>query len=127
MKLGGLDKAFSEEGFDFAGVRIGEGDEGFLDAAEVERRLVLAHGLLQAFHIAVSAITIEQLQEEAEVFRVPLVRRGGHQEVVVRHARQGLAKLVGEGLVVAAGGAHFVRLIYDNEVPVAAEEAFFGV
>ena len=87
---------------------------------------MLLHRLFQAFHVAVD-VAVEQFKEQAEVVSVALVRRGGHQEVMVRHGRQRLAELVGEGLLVATGGAHFVGLVHDDEIPMAAEEAFLGV
>ena len=87
---------------------------------------MLAHRLLEALHVAID-VAVEQLEEQAEVLRVALVRRRRHEEVVIGHCRQRLAELVGERLLVAAGGAHLVRLVHDDEVPVAAEQAFLGV
>ena len=84
------------------------------------------HRLLEALHVAVD-VAVEQLEEEAEVLRVALVRRRRHQEVVVGHRRQRLAELVGERLLVGAVGGHLVRLVDDDEVPAAAEQALLGV
>ena len=85
-----------------------------------------AHRLFEALHVAVD-VPVEQRQEEAEVLRVALVRRGRHQQVVVGHLGERLAELVGERLLVGAVGAHLVRLVDDDQVPVAAEQALLGV
>ena len=55
------------------------------------------------------------------------MRRGSHQQVVVGHRGERLAELVGEGLVVRTGRTHFVGLVHDDQVPVAAEQTVRGV
>ena len=37
------------------------------------------------------------------------------------------SKVVGERGLVATGGAHFVGFVHDDEVPLTAEQALFGV
>jgi len=54
------------------------------DDGSLEWRLLTEHCLFQAFHIAIN-ILIQQFEEQAEVLRVTLVRRGGHQEIMVGH------------------------------------------
>ena len=85
-----------------------------------------SHRFFKALDVAVD-VAVEQFQEQAEVLRVALVRRGRHQQVVVGHRRERLAELVGERLLVGAVGAHLVRFVDDDEIPVAAEQAFLGV
>ena len=85
-----------------------------------------SHRLFKAFHAAVD-VAVEQFEEEAEVLRVALVRCRRHQKIVVGHRRQRFAKLVGERLLVSAVGRHLVRLIDDDEIPAATEQAFLGV
>ena len=41
LELGGLNISLGEQGLDLAGLGVREGDQRFLDAAQVERRLVL--------------------------------------------------------------------------------------
>ena len=66
---------------------------------------------------------VVQAQEHAEVARVALVRRGRHQQVVVRQFRQPLAELIGQRLVLVVRGAQLVRLVHDHQVPAAAQQA----
>ena len=87
---------------------------------------MFAHSLFQAFDIAID-VAVKQLKEETEIFSVALVGRGGHKEVMVGHPGQSFAKLVGQCLIVATGCAHFVRLVHDDEVPMAAKQAFLGI
>ena len=126
LEVGGADDPPGEKLFGLAGFRVGKGDERLLDAPEIERGFLLAHGLLQALHVAVN-VAVKQFEEEAEVFRVALVRSGGHQQVMIRHLGEFHPEVVGERGLVAAGGAHFVRLVHNDEIPVAAEEAFPGI
>jgi hypothetical protein len=71
LELGGLNVALGEEGFNFAGVRVREGDEGLFDAAQVKRSLLLAHGFFETFDVAVD-VAVEQLEEQAKIVGVPL-------------------------------------------------------
>ncbi|HEV3257947.1 MAG TPA: hypothetical protein VG013_13760 [Gemmataceae bacterium] len=118
--------ALREEHLDLAGVGVGEADQGLLDPPQVEGGLLPAHGLLQALDVAVDVL-VEQFQEQAEVLRVALVGRGRHQQEVVGPLCEFLAQLVSKRLLVPAGGAHLVRLIHDDEVPLAAQQAVLGV
>ena len=120
------DFALREELVDLARVRVGEGDQGFLGPPQVERGFVLAHGVLQALDAAVH-VRVEQGQEPAEVVLVALVRRRGHEQVVVGHPGERLTQPVGVGLAVLAGGAHLVGLVHDDEIPARAEQAFAGI
>ena len=126
MERGRLDLAPGEELMHIPGVRVGEGHQGLLDPAQVERRLALAHGLFQALDVAVD-ILVQQLQEQAEVVRVALVGRGGHEEEVVGHLGEMLTELIGQRLLVRTVGAHLVGLVHDDEVPVAAQQALAGI
>ena len=74
---------------------------------------MLLHGLFQALYVAVD-ITIEKSEKEAEVLRVPLVRRSRHEQVVVGAVRQSLAKLICKGLLVCAVCTHLVSFINDD-------------
>ena len=87
---------------------------------------MLRHGLIEALYVAVNVL-VEQRQEEAEILRVPLMRRGRHQEIVVRHLGQGLTQLVGEGFLVGAVSAHFVGFVDDDQIPVAPQQRFLRV
>ncbi len=126
LEGGRADLALREELLHLAGLGIGKRDQRLLRAAKIERRVVPSHRLLEALHVAVD-VAVEQFEEEAEVLRVALVRRRRHQKIVVGHRRQRLAELVGERLLVRAVGRHLVRLVDDDEVPVAAEQALLGV
>ena len=46
---------------------------------------------------------------------------------MVGHAGEGLAEAVSERLAVVGVGAHLVRLVDDDQVPVRAEQALLGV
>jgi hypothetical protein len=122
----GLHVSFGEQWFHLASVGIGECDQGFLGAAQIKGGTIPMHGLLQAFHVAVH-VTVQQFQEEAEILWVTLVRGGGHQQVVVGHRGQGFTQAVSEGLLIGTVGAHLVRFVYNDEVPVAAQEAVLGI
>ncbi len=61
-----------------------EGDESLLGSPQVERRLVLAHGVLKTFDAAIH-VRVEQGQKAAEVVLITLVRRRGHEQVMVGH------------------------------------------
>ena len=126
LERGRLDLALREQLLDLAGVRVGEGDQGLLGPPQVERGVAAPHGVFQALDVAVD-ILVEQRQEPAEVFGVPLVRRGRHQQVVVGHAGERFAEPVGERLAVVGVGAHLVGLVDDDEVPMRAEQALLGV
>ena len=126
LKRNRLDVPAGEQLFNHASVRVRECYQGFLDTAQVKRRFVTRHSLLQAFHIAVNVL-IEEREEKAKVFRIALVRRRRHQEVVIRHLRKRLAKLVRQGFFVGAISAHLVRLIDDDEIPMAAKQRLLGV
>ena len=58
-------------------------DHGLLGAAEVEGRAAPLHRLADGPHVRVG-VGVEELEEEAEVLRVALVRGGGEQKQVVR-------------------------------------------
>ena len=69
----------------------------------------------------------EEVEEEAEVLLVAAVRGGGEEQQVVGLPRQHLADLVplrlvdlGPLLALVGVGAHLVRLVHDDEVPLGA-------
>ena len=126
LELGRAHVAVGEQLPDFAGLWIGELDQCFLEAAQVERRLVFSHRLLQALDVAVH-VAIKKTQEQPEVLRIPLVRRRGHQQEMIGALGQGLAKLKGQRLLLVAIGAHLVRLIHNDQIPVRSKQALFGV
>ncbi len=102
VKGGGANLALREELVDLARVRVGEGDQCFLGPPQVERGLVLPHGVLEALDAAVH-VRVEQGEEPAEVVLVALVRRRRHEQVMVGHPGKRLAQPVGVGLAVLAG------------------------
>jgi len=118
--------AFGEQLFHLTGVRIGECYKRFLGAPQVERRGVPLHGLFETLDVAVH-VSVQQPQEQAEMLRIALMRSGGHQQIVIRHAGEVLAKLVCERLLVGAGSRHFMSFIYDDEIPRTAEQAVAGI
>src|SRR5262249_28733034 len=58
------------------------------------------------------------LQEQTEVVRVPLVRRSGQQQQMVRDVAQQLAKFVTQAFVGLIDCRHAMRFIHDDEIPV---------
>src|SRR5260370_25751005 len=50
-----------------------------------------------------------------------------HQQIVVGHLRQRLAKLVGKRFLISAYRAHLVSFIHDEEVPMASQQTFLRV
>src|SRR5262249_27275760 len=84
-----------------------------------------AHGFFQALYVAID-IAVQKFEEEAEILRVAFVRRSSHQQIMVRHGRQRLAKMVVKCLLARTVGAHLMCFIDDDEVPTAAEQAVFG-
>ena len=70
--------AFREEGTDCPCLQIGEMDQSFLRASQIERRFMLADGFFDTGHIPVH-IAVEELQEKPEVLGISLVRRGRNQ------------------------------------------------
>ena len=110
---------FVKSAFTLPGFGIREGDKGLFDPPQIERGIMSCHRLFEALHIAINVL-VEQRQEEAEVFRVALVRRRRHQEIVIGHCGKRLAQLVGQRLLVGAVGRHLVGFIDDDQVPMAA-------
>ena len=92
----------------------------------VEGSVVPGHRLFQATYVGIHVL-VEQFEEQAEVLGVALAGRGRHEQVVVGEPRQRFAKLVGQRLLVLAVRAHLVGLVHDHEIPVATQQAVFGV
>ena len=84
LKIAGANITFGEQGFDLAGFRVRETYQRLLHPPEVKRRFLTAHRLFQTFHVAIN-VFVQQFEEQAKILRVTFVRRGGHQEVVIRH------------------------------------------
>ena len=96
---------------------LGEVDHRLLGAAQVEGRAPAVHRFADRLHVGVG-VGVEELQEQAEVLRIALVRGRGEQQHVVRAVAQQLAQPVAQALVRLVGGRHAVRLVHDDEVPV---------
>ncbi len=91
--------ALGEEFVNFARIGMRERDERLFGAAQVERRFMFAHCLLQAFDAAIH-IRIEEGEKAAEVIGIAFMWRGSHQEKMVRHLRQIFAQPIGICFVV---------------------------
>ena len=101
---------------------LGEVDHRLLGPPQVERRAPAVHRLADRLHVGVG-VGVEQLQEEAEVRRVALVRRRGQQEHVVGDVAQQLAEGVASRLVGRRRPRHAVRLVHDDQIPVDLAQA----
>jgi hypothetical protein len=126
IKGGRADLTIGKQLTDLSGLGMWKADQCLFGATQVEGGLVFAYCLLKAFDAAVD-IRVKQSEESAKMVRIPLVRRGRHQEEVVGHLRQVLAQAVGVGLVVFATGAHLVSLVDDGQIPAGPQQAFAGV
>jgi len=62
-------------------------------------------------------VGVEELEEQAEVLRVALIRRRGQQQDVVGDVAQQLAKPIAHALVRLVRRRHAVRLVHDHQVP----------
>ena len=58
---------------------------------------------------------------------IALVRRGRHQQEMVRHLGQFGAEPVGVGRMILGASAHLVGFIDDDQIPARTEQAFAGV
>ena len=96
---------------------LGEVDHRLLGAAQIEGRPLAIHSFANRFHVGI-AVSVEELQEQAEVLRVAPVGGRREQEHMVRGVAQQLAQLVAQALVRLVGGRHAVRLVNDDEIPV---------
>ena len=96
---------------------LGEVDHRLLGAAQVEGRAPAVHRFADRLHVGVG-VGVEELQEQAEVLRIALVRRRREQQHVVRAVAQQLAEPVAQALVRLVRGRHAVRLVDDHEVPM---------
>lgn len=72
-------------------------------------------------------VPVEQAEKESEVLRIALVRRSRHRQEVVGPLRERLTELERQRLLVLAVGAHLVRLVDDDEVPVGTQQALLRV
>jgi len=68
-------------------------------------------------------VGVEELEEQAEVLRVALIRRRGQQQDVVGDVAQQLAKPIAHALVRLVRRRHAVRLVHDHQVPPHLPEA----
>ena len=112
--------ALSEDLARFPGavlVALGEVDHRLFRAPQVEGRPLLGHGLLDGAHVGVG-VSIQKLQEEGEVDRIAPVRRGGHQEEMVRSIAQQLSQFVAQALVRLVARGHAVSFVHDHEIPL---------
>jgi hypothetical protein len=117
--------ALGEDGLDSpgaVGLTLGEVDHRLFGTAQVKRRPALLHRLADGGHIGVR-VGVEQLQEEAKVFRVALVRHRGEQQQVIRAVAQQLPEAVAQALVRLVGGGHAMRLVHDHQIPVHLAQA----
>ena len=101
---------------------LGEVDHRLLRAAEIERRAAAVHRLADGFHIRVG-VSVEKLQEQAEVLRITLVGCCREQQHMVRAVPQQLAQLVAHALVRLVGCRHAMCFVDDDEVPMNLPEA----
>ena len=104
------------------GLPLGEVDHRLLGPAQVERRAAAVHRLADRLHVGVG-VGIEQLQEEAEVGRVALVRGRGQQQHVVADVPQQFAEGIAGRLAGRRRPRHAVRLVHDDQVPVDLPQA----
>ena len=111
---------------DFPGVRMRERDEGFLGAPQIKGSFVLPNGTLQTLDAAVN-VGVEQREESSEVIGVALVRRGGHQQVVVRHLGKRFTQPIGVGLSIIRRSTHLVSFIDDDQIPPRPQQTFTSV
>jgi len=106
-----------------------EADELLLDhPTHHVRRILLVDPVACA---PLEAVTVQECQEELERLFVPVVGRGRHQQEVAAVAADDLAQAVALGALDFArlvGGAHPVRLVDDDQVPlVGGEDALLQV
>ena len=83
-------------------------------------------GMHTVAEAAFEAVGVEQAHEELEILFLAVVGRGRHQQQVARDLAQQLAEAVALGVVDLAakeGGRHLVRLVADDQVPVATGRA----
>ena len=106
------------------GLPLGEVDHRLFGAAQVEGRTAPVHRFADRLHVGIG-IRVEQLEEQAEIGRVALVRRRGQQQNVVASVPQQLAQRVARSLPRRRRPRHAVGLIHDDEVPMrpAADRA----
>ena len=104
---------------------LGEVDHRLLGAAQVEGRAPAVHRFPDRFHVGVD-VSVKELQEQAEVHGIALVRGRGEQQDVVRAVAKQFAQPVAQALVRLVGGRHAVRLVDDDEVPVDLPQARAG-
>ncbi len=99
------------------GLPLWEIDHRLLGAAQVEGRPPAVHGLADGADVGIG-VRVEELEEEAEILRIALVRRGRQQQHVIGCVPQELAQLVAQTLVGFVCGRHAVRFVHDDKVPV---------
>ena len=88
-------------------------DHRFLGPPQIEWRPLPFHSLLDGLRVRIGVL-VEKLQKEGEVARVPLVRRSGQQQYIVRLVAQKLAEPVPLALMRCITRRHAVRLIDDH-------------
>ena len=84
IKCGGADITFGEQFTNFAGLGIWKRDKGLFGSSQIRRSLMFAKGPLKTLYAAID-VGVQQCQKPSKVFRVTLVRRGCHQQVMVGH------------------------------------------
>jgi hypothetical protein len=115
-----------EETAHLARLRVGEGDQRFFGAAEVEGGVIALDRLFQAAHVAVH-IPVQELQEEAEVIRVPFMGRAGQEQEMVGLPGEEFPQPVALRLVLRVAGAHPMGLVHDDQVPGGATQTLQDV
>jgi len=94
-----------------------EVDHRLLRPPQVERCPPLFHRLADRLHVSVG-VRVEQLQEERKVLRLPLVRRGGEKQQVVRRVAEQFPEGVAGGLAGRGTPRHAVCFVHDDQIPV---------
>ncbi len=82
----------------------------------------MLHSLPDGANVRIG-VCVEKLEEEAEVQRIALVRRGRQKQQVVRGVAQEFAQLVAQALVACVGRRHAVRFVNDDQVPTDLPQA----
>jgi hypothetical protein len=126
LKLYRLHITIGKELFNLSAIRVRKSHQGFFGTAKIKRGAVTADSLFQTPDIPVD-IPVQEFKKQAEVFGLPFMWSGGHEQVVVSHPGQGLTQLIGQSLFVCTIGAHLVGFVYNNEIPVATQETILGV
>ncbi len=98
-----------------------------LETSQDDGVVLAGHGLLEDVAVR-EEVLVEQLEQQAEVLGVALVRGGRQEQQVLGADRERLAQAVETGLAgllrarALAVGRHLVGLVHDHQVPVGLLE-----